>query len=159
MRRTLLLDDERIERSILQTILAEANFQVRASSTSEAPFLLEDRILFDIAILDLSASMRNEWQVLELCNALADTAILVMTDNGTIEQALAVSAVTATDYIKKPFSKEEFLAAVDRTIQHAQVLRENRALKQQELRWIPRGSTVGPPRGSCPAARRPSRGR
>jgi len=61
-----------------------------------------------------------------------------MTDNGTIEHALRVNAITiAVDYIKKPFSKEEFLAAVSRTIQHVQVQRENRALKQQERMRTP----------------------
>jgi len=141
MRRALLLDDEQIERAILQTILNEAGFDVCTSSISTTPPLhIEDRS-FDIGIIDLSTGTRNESQVLELCNALAGTAILVMTDNGTIEHALRVNAITiAVDYIKKPFSKEEFLAAVGRTIQHAQVLRENRALKQQEGIPTPRKS-------------------
>jgi DNA-binding NtrC family response regulator len=133
MRRALLLDDEKIERSILQTILIDAEFDVRAMPMSEMlPVSGEDR-LFDIAILDLSTSMQNESQIVSLCDALAGTAILIMTDNGTISQALRVGAATAAlDYIKKPFSKEEFLVAVDRTLQHAQVLRENRALKQHQ---------------------------
>jgi DNA-binding NtrC family response regulator len=132
MRRALLLDDEQIERTILEAILGEAGFDVCTSSIPPTPELIESHS-FDIAILDLSASTGNESQVLDVCNALTGTAILVMTDNGTIEHALRLSAITiAVDYIKKPFSKEEFLAAVSRTIQHAQVLRENRVLKQQE---------------------------
>jgi len=138
MQRALLLDDEKIERTILETILAEADFEVCASSIATMCPLSDSDPSFDIAILDLSACTRNELQVLELCNALAGTAILVMTDNGTIEHALRVNAISiAVDYIKKPFSKEEFLAAVRRTIQHAQLLRENRALKQQVPIRIP----------------------
>jgi FixJ family two-component response regulator len=61
-----------------------------------------------------------------------------MTDNEIIEHALRINAITiAVDYIKKPFSKEEFLAAVDRTIQHARVLRENHALKEQQPSGFP----------------------
>ena len=135
MQRALLLDDEAIERTILETILAEADFVVCASSISTTPFLSDVNRDFDIAVLDVSASAQNESQILKLCNALAGTAILVMTDNGSIEHALRLNALTiAVDYIKKPFSKEEFLAAVSRTIQHAQVLRENRAFKQQPMR-------------------------
>src|SRR5215471_18696710 len=136
MQRALLLDDEDIERTILETILAEADFLVCASSVSRRPpFLSDVNHDFDIAILDVSASAQHESEILRLCHALAGIAILVMTDNGSIEHALRLNALTiAVDYIKKPFSKEEFLAAVSRTIQHAQVLRENRALKQQPMR-------------------------
>ncbi len=131
MRRALLLDNEWIERSILQTILVDAGFDVQAVPLSDILVFAFDRPLFDIAVLDLSTSMQNESQVVSLCDALAGTAILIMTDNGTIGQALRVGVATAAlDYIKKPFSKEEFLAAIDRTIQHARVLRENQALKQ-----------------------------
>ena len=141
MQRALLLDDEEIERTILETILAEAGFVVCASSVSTTPFLSHDYGSFDIAILDLSVSGQNESQVLELCNALPGTAILVMTDNEVIEHALRVKAISiAVDYIKKPFSKDEFLAAVSRTIQHAEVLRENRALKDQQPIQIPHQS-------------------
>ena len=134
MARALLLDDERIERTILQFILIESGFEVHASSIARPPHLSFARRAYDIAILDLSASFGNEAQILALCTSLGDTAILVMTDNGTIENALRVGASTvAVDYIKKPFSKEEFLAAVHRTIQHAEVLRENRALKTHEV--------------------------
>ncbi len=133
MRCAVLLDDEEIERSILQTILIDAGFEVRPLPLSGMVPASGDHRLFDIAILDLSASMQNESQIVSLCEALAGTAILIMTDNGTISQALRVGVRTAAlDYIKKPFSKEEFLAAVERTIQHAQVVRENRALKQRQ---------------------------
>jgi DNA-binding NtrC family response regulator len=130
MLRALLLDDEKIERSILQTILSDAGFDVSALPLSET-VSVSDR--FDIAVLDLSSSMRNESQIVSVCDALADTAILIMTDNGTISQALRVGVATAAlDYVKKPFSKEEFLAAIDRTLQHAELLRENRAFKQHQ---------------------------
>jgi len=133
MQRALLLDDEEIERTILETILAEADFIVCASSTSTTPCPSDGSDPFDVAILDLSLSGENQSQLLELCKAFAGSAILVMTDNEIIEHALRVNAITtAVDYIKKPFSKEEFLAAVDRTIQHARVLRENRALREQQ---------------------------
>jgi len=133
MQRALLLDDEEIERTILETILAEADFVVCASSTSTTPCPSDGSDPFDVAILDLNLSGENQSQLLELCKAFAGSAILVMTDNEIIEHALRVNAITtAVDYIKKPFSKEEFLAAVDRTIQHARVLRENRALREQQ---------------------------
>ena len=131
MRYALLLDDEQIERTILEAILSEAGFDVHTSPISTASSLAVDDHAFDIAILDVSAG--NQARILDVCNGLAGTAILVMTDNGTIKQALRLNAIAgAVHYIKKPFSKEEFLAAVSLTIQHAQVLRENRALKQQE---------------------------
>jgi DNA-binding NtrC family response regulator len=133
MPRALLLDDEKIERSILQTILIDAGFDVRALALSEIFSFADDYGLFDIAILDLSASMQNESQIVSLCNTLGGTAILIMTDNGTINQALRVGVATAAlDYIKKPFSKDELLAAIDRSIQHTRIVRENRALKQHQ---------------------------
>jgi DNA-binding NtrC family response regulator len=138
MQRALLLDDEEIERTILETILSEADFVVCAFSTSTTPSASDADGPFDIAILDLSLSGENQSQFLELCKAFAGSAILVMTDNEIIEHALRINAITiAVDYIKKPFSKEEFLAAVDRTIQHARVLRENHALKEQQPSGFP----------------------
>jgi DNA-binding NtrC family response regulator len=141
MQRVLLIDDERIERMILETILAEAGFNVYGSSISTTPFPADSNRFFDIAVLDLSVSAQHVPEILELCDTLAGTAILAMTDNATIEHALRLNATTiAVDYIKKPFSKEEFLAAVSRTLHHAQVLRENRALKGQETIRTPRQS-------------------
>jgi len=60
MQRALLLDDEEIERTILETILTEAEFVVCASSISMTPSLPDGDRYFDIAILDLSASAQNE---------------------------------------------------------------------------------------------------
>jgi DNA-binding NtrC family response regulator len=133
MTRALLLDDERIERTILQFILFDAGFDVQASSIAMFSRLSFAQRSCDIAILDLSASIGNESQILDLCKSLAGTAILVMTDNGTIEHALRVGARTvAVDYVKKPFSKDEFLAAVHRSIRHAELVRENRALRTHD---------------------------
>jgi hypothetical protein len=67
MQRALLLDDEEIERTILETILAEADSVVCASSISPTPSV-SSYGYFDIAILDLSVCGQTESQVLELCN-------------------------------------------------------------------------------------------
>ena len=151
MQRVLLLDDEQIERMILETILAEAGFNVYASAISTMP-PLADRGRFDIAILDLSVSSQHVPQILEFYEELAGTPILAMTDNATIEHVLRLNATTiAVDYIKKPFSKEEFLAAVNRTLvgpvyerpghsQSAPTVRENHALKKHESIRIRRQS-------------------
>ena len=141
MPRALLLDDLQMEAAILKTILSAAGFNVYISSFATMTGLPVEDGSFDIAILDLSVDTAEALQILELCKALAGTAILVMTDNATIEHALRVSALTITaEYIKKPFSKDEFLTAVGRAIERAQVLRENRALKHQEATTTPRHS-------------------
>src|SRR5215813_12632358 len=119
MQRVLLLDDEEIERTILETILAEADFVVCASSTSTTPSASNAHGPFDIAILDLSLSGENQSQLLELCKAFAGSAILVMTDNEIIEHALRINVITiAVGYTKKPFSIHYLLASVDRASQH-----------------------------------------
>jgi two-component system response regulator HydG len=66
----------------------------------------------------------------------AETAVMVLTQYGTIATAIEATRLGATDYVTKPFHVEELRAKLDRLIHSIEVDQENRLLRE-ELRSRP----------------------
>ena len=64
------------------------------------------------------------------------TAIMVLTQYGTIATAIEATRLGATDYVTKPFHVEELRAKLDRLMHSIEVDQENRLLRE-ELRSRP----------------------
>jgi DNA-binding NtrC family response regulator len=125
----LIIDDEKIESGVLESILADAGFEAFAISGRAAlPSNKDACSVFDLVIVDVTAGTPSDSEELrEVREAMPGISVLLMTDNGSIQNVLQSLSETdfGIEYLKKPFSKDEFLVAVNRTVRRAQVLRTN----------------------------------
>lgn len=56
---------------------------------------------------------------------------IIITGYADVESAIEAMRLGASDFIKKPFDMDELCLQIDRTLQHAALLQENRMLKRQ----------------------------
>lgn len=136
----LIVDDERGQREILQTILEGERYKTTAAGGGrEALKLLEERE-YDVILTDLKMQGMSGMELLE--RLLADDpqqCIIMMTAHGTVDSAVEAMKKGAFDYLEKPLERDTLLLTLRRSVERVRLLKENRALhkKLEETGAIP----------------------
>jgi two-component system NtrC family response regulator len=128
----LVLDDSRQQAELVSDILGRAGY--RALPFSHPGQALEELkgAFFHLVLTDLSMPEMSGMQVLHEARQISpETAVVIMTAFGTIENAVEAIKVGAADYLTKPFSTDQLLLTVDRVLKGQQVVMENRLLKER----------------------------
>jgi CheY-like chemotaxis protein len=133
--RILVIDDEEIIHDSLKRILGRQGHQVDAAfGAPEAMELLAARA-YDLVITDLMMPEVNGIQLMEKMRAAGqDVPVLMITGYPTIRTAVQALRLGAVDYLSKPFTRQELLGPVNRTLRRATA------------------PTPGPPSAEVPAA-------
>jgi DNA-binding response OmpR family regulator len=123
----LVVDDERAMRESLEEILELEGFQVAMAESGEAALDLLRQAPFDLMLLDLKMKGMDGLQVTEAAKQISpETVIIMLTAHGTLESAISAMRRGAFDYLLKPASVPEIIAAVQRGLSHrAQMLRQH----------------------------------
>lgn len=88
----------------------------------------------DIMLLDLQMPRMNGLQVLDALQAEGyDIPVILMTFHGSEEIAIEVFRKGVRDYVKKPYTVEEMLGAIDRALSEVRLRREKDALTERLL--------------------------
>jgi len=129
----LVVDDEPLQRGILQTILNAAGYEVRLASNGRDALELIRKFLPDIVLTDLKMP---EMDGLELLQRLPEElpmrpTVILMTAHGTIGSAVAALKQGAFDYLTKPLDKEQLLLTIRKAGERAEILRDNQRLRAQ----------------------------
>ncbi len=83
----------------------------------------------DLILLDLQMPRMNGIEVLEALEAGGyDIPVILMTFHGSEEIAIEVYRKGVRDYVKKPYTVEEMLDAIDRALSEVRLRREKDAL-------------------------------
>jgi two-component system response regulator PilR (NtrC family) len=133
----LVVDDEAGMREILEIVLANAGYLVRtAQDVGEAQETLQEDS-FDAVLTDLR--MGEERQAgMNLLSWMQEntpnTPAIMMTAYGSVETAIDAMKHGAADYIMKPFKNQEVRLLVQRAIEQRNLLRENTALRNEQIR-------------------------
>jgi len=119
--RVLLVDDSLVIRKQMQTLLQNLNFKVIAvAHGEEALGMLKTHDDFSLVITDYNMPVMDGLELTKEIRAMHDKKrlpIIVLSsdnDDSTIAQFLKKGA---NDYIKKPFSKEEFSCRINNSIE------------------------------------------
>lgn len=109
----LIMEDEVNVARGLQLVLGEAGFQVDWAETGQKALelcrhhqydlLLADLVLPDRDGLDVIKTVRQHWP---------QTGVIVMTGYPTVASAVDAMKLGAFDYLEKPFTDDEIMAAV-----------------------------------------------
>ena len=128
----LVVDDDPIVLKSLKEMLGLEGYQVGTAETIDEACRLLGESRFRVVLTDIRLPDGNGFDLLErVKNSGADTAVILFTGYGTIEDAVKAIKQGAFDYITKPFSDEEVKIAITRAIEQQSILEENRLLREQ----------------------------
>jgi DNA-binding NtrC family response regulator len=127
----LIVDDEDATRSLCHDVVTDSGLRTRTASTTEQALEILDQMPVNILITDLRAPQLGDLELLKrVRSSYPQTAVLVLTQYGTIESAVEATRLGAADYITKPFHIPELRSKLDRMIRLLDVDQENRVLRE-----------------------------
>lgn len=128
----LVVDDEDEIRELCRDIVAESGLRTRTASTTEQALDILDQHPVDIVITDLRVPHIGGFELLKrIRETYPQTAVIVLTQYGTIESALEATRIGAVDYVTKPFRPDELRGKLDRVVHSLEIDQENRILREQ----------------------------
>ncbi|MBE9221794.1 diguanylate cyclase [Cyanobacterium stanieri LEGE 03274] len=116
----LAVDDNSINRIMLEKILTKAGYQIKVLGDSEEFLNLINNIKPDLMLLDL---MMPKIDGLELCRLIKakkhyqEIPIIFLTASDAKENVIEAFRSGAVDYVTKPFNNEELLARIQTHIE------------------------------------------
>ncbi len=131
-RRILIVDDEPLTRRSLYEILKFQGYRVSTSSDGEEAFQIIEKESPGVVISDLKMPKVDGLSLLKRIKAVKpDTAVILITAYGSIENAVAAMREGAFDYITKPIIDNEIKIIIQRVFEQKRILEENKLLKKQ----------------------------
>jgi DNA-binding NtrC family response regulator len=128
----LIVDDENTTRNLCRDVVAESGLRARLASTTEQALEILDQFPVDIVITDLRVPEMGGLELLKrIREAYQRTAVIVLTQYGTIESAVEATRMGAADYVTKPFHIPELRTKLDRVVRSLELDQENRLLREQ----------------------------
>ena len=122
----LVVDDEPLVRDLIVQILEPEHVCQTAGSGEEALEIFRNNS-FDLVMSDINMGGMTGIELIPRLLALSpDTVIVMLSGNQTIDSAIDAIRSGAFDYVKKPFDIDHVKVAVDRALQHHNLLREKR---------------------------------
>ena len=121
--RILVVDDDKIIRVPLSDDLKDAGHEAADVESAEEAWTALERASYDVVITDILMPGMDGITFLEkVKEGYPETAVIMMTGYGTVENAVQAMKLGAYDYITKPFDNEELLlilGGIDRDDGHA----------------------------------------
>jgi GAF domain-containing protein/CheY-like chemotaxis protein len=144
--RILVIDDELSVIRFCQRALEEAGFEVTGALNGEEGLqLLRERRParpergrwepleeggFDLTLLDVMLPDLDGLDVLSTIQEMdPEMAVVIVTGHGTMEVAIRALKLGAQDFLLKPFTSEELLAAVQEVLDKKRLIQENLRLR------------------------------
>src|ERR671910_587294 len=143
--KVLITEDEESLRFVLQKALETEGYYVQVTATgANARKLLTDSH-FDVSLMDIKLPDIDGLELLkELKDNGVDTAMILMTAQNTMRNAIGAMKNGAFDYITKPFDLDEVLVLVKRAMDSRKLTRDFRELKQEvKKRFEPGVNIIG----------------
>ena len=140
----LLVDDDRNFLRVLSYHVQESGFQtVPVSSAQEALKHLKEQKV-DLVVTDLKMPGMDGLQLLaEIRKSAPDLPVIVLTAHGSIDKAVEAVKGGASDFLTKPFEREEIRHAIVTALKMSSLLEENRRLTQVVQKTFEFGGFVG----------------
>jgi two-component system response regulator HydG len=125
--RILIVDDATTTLEVLQRNLTAAGYHVlTASSVAEALKILESTVL-ELVITDLKMPKVSGLDLVRhVRENFKDTEVMMITGYPSIEGAVNAIKTGAEEFLAKPFTEEELLAAVQRVLDKLKIRRSGR---------------------------------
>ena len=128
----LVVEDEQTSRELCAEVAESCGMKVSAATTAEEALeVLESRAV-DIMLTDLKLQQSNGLELLKRVHDLyPQVAVVVLTQFGTIDSAVAATRMGAVDYVTKPFHVEDLKTRLMRVARDVDLHQENQLLREQ----------------------------
>ena len=128
----LVVDDEAVIREGLQRTLDGERFSVETCKSGHAAIeLLQDKD-YDLIITDLKMPGMNGIEVLKAVKGLQpDVPVIMITGYATVDTAVEAMKNGATDYISKPFTPDQIMEKIDKSIEQRAVMVDDMYLRKE----------------------------
>lgn len=119
----LVVDDEKNQREILETILSGEGYDVTTASSGEAAMKFVESRRFDLVLSDLKMTGMSGLDLLkELTNYDKSIIVILLTAHGSVDSAVDALRLGAFDYLQKPYDSAKLLETVDRALKKLSAL-------------------------------------
>lgn len=113
----LVVDDEKNQREILETILSGEGYDVTTASSGEAAMKFVESRRFDLVLTDLKMTGMSGLDLLkELTNFDKSIIVILLTAHGSVDSAVDALRLGAFDYLQKPYDQAKLLDTVSRAL-------------------------------------------
>jgi DNA-binding NtrC family response regulator len=128
----LVVDDEQIARDLCCDVATDTGLRARGAATTEEALDILDQSAVDIVITDLRVPELGGLELLKRVREhYPQTAVVMLTQFGTIDSAVEATRMGAADYVTKPFHVAELRTKLGRVVRSIETDQENRVLREQ----------------------------
>ncbi|MBM3290065.1 MAG: sigma-54-dependent Fis family transcriptional regulator, partial [Candidatus Hydrogenedentes bacterium] len=140
----LIAEDDDTQRLILVDILKASRYDVTAAATAKDALAALREDAYHVLLTDMRMPEVDGLELLRQAKRLRpDLEVVVMTAYATVQTAVNAMKEGATDYLAKPFDKDELLVTIDRAIERGQLRRENTQLRELVTASVSLGNIIG----------------
>jgi len=128
----LVVEDEESTRKLCADVAEACGMQAMVTSTVEEALRRLETNAIDIIVTDLILPPSSGLDLLKQVHEMyPQVAVVVLTQYGTIDSAVAATRMGAVDYVTKPFHIDDLRARLERVARDMDLDRENRLLREQ----------------------------
>jgi DNA-binding NtrC family response regulator len=128
----LVVDDDEPTREVCRAVAAGCGMKTAGVGTAEEALEIMEFSSVDILLTDLRLPGAGGLELLKKVSVThPDTAVVMLTQYGTIDSAVEATRFGAADYVTKPFRMEELRARLEHVAHAVELKRENRLLREQ----------------------------
>jgi DNA-binding NtrC family response regulator len=112
--RVLVIDDEKVIGDACRMVLTEKGHRVSHCLTGSEGLRAIDREAYDLILLDMKLPDIDGSKILNrVKKQVFRPTIIVMTGYSTLTNAIEAMKLGAVDYLAKPFTEDDLLAAIE----------------------------------------------
>jgi DNA-binding NtrC family response regulator len=128
----LVVEDEESTRKLCADVAESCGMKSIVAGTVEEAIRRLETHAIDIVVTDLILPPSSGLDLLKQVHEMyPQIAVLVLTQYGTIDSAVAATRMGAVDYVTKPFHIDDLRARLERVARDMDMDRENRLLREQ----------------------------
>jgi DNA-binding NtrC family response regulator len=140
----LVVDDDDEFRSMMAGRFIRRGFRVQQAAKGDEALQLAQRQFFDVAIFDMKMSGLSGIEFLRrFKEGHVECEFIVLTGQGTIEDAVQAMKLGAYDYLTKPFPVKNLERVIEKAYERGQLRKENVRLRTLLQRSQPKPEMVG----------------
>ena len=109
----LVVDDEQVICSGCSLILGGLGHAVESRMTCLGGIEAVEKSNYDLVLLDLKLPDQDGFELLKKVNRKGAERIIVMSGYATVQSAVKSMKLGAVDFLQKPFTEDELLAAIE----------------------------------------------